>query len=757
MASAGAGPGLNPKADPLSFLSPIPGSPATTPGIQPPPYVPLTGGFCNGIPYPALQGMVVYQQASPIPKASPPGTPGWQPARPPNAAGSNPGVATALPAVTVFNNTPQSWYIRKTGSDFNGGSSPTVLASGSDGSYIPATNGAIFTSTSAGFTSALQGHWIQWVTGGIAYFAQILQVVNGTTLRIRPEVRYAFSAVPGGTAMPYVIGGAWQTLNMAFGVIYNTATASHGNRNSRAAPLAPGDTVYIGGGTYREAFLTNQNGLPGNPITIWGDIDGSHTGDIGEVIFTAWVNGDSAPPVSSASPFLQAGASGTSAGAVGIRWVNLTVLAYGTAINALAIWWSFLNCTIFSQTGAAISWAMPGSAELANDGLFLSGLGAAPLVDGCTLIAGSEVFLFSEAPGNLNFLQLPPTTKTYDVNGIIRNSILFGFGGTSLFISGANGTSLHAPAGLRIYNSVLVGVITAQGSPPAALDIPTEVHGCIVMGSISSAALGSILESYNALYSSTSGSSRSLVSIGIGSSGSQAFGFPTNAPQEYAPMLDFGREFKLSGVLRRHFFSPSVGSVLAGFGFQPAAPPGFAGLVTGYAVPAAPLQTAAYPNAATYPTLAPTSTDFMGRYRATESGLIIPGALPLTSPGAIEVHDSATENNAVFQTVPPSGQLIGAGDQEVRIPVDAVANTISLSIMYDSNYQGLPPIVQLVTANEIGVQQQTQQAPFAAPGIWNTLTFSPFTPTAPGFVLLRIISQDLSGVSNVNFDTLAVA
>lgn len=760
MASAGAGTGLIPAVDPLASISPIPGGgPAVSPGKQPPPYTPVTGGFCNGIDIGfarANPGMVVYQQASPIPKASPPGTPGWQPSRPPNAAGSWINLAAiALPAVTVFNPAGNSWYIRKSGSDFNGGSSPTVLASGSDlVTYGTAGHSGlsqnVLTSASANFTSVLQGHWLQFIrASGAATLVQILEVIDAHTLIVRPEIA-ALGAPTAATGQSYIIGGAWQNLNMAFGATYSVATLNHPNRSSIPAPLAPGDTVYIGGGTYRETFILNQNGLPGRPITMWGDTDGFFTGDVGEVIFTAWVNGDSLAPSNT-----QVMAGNQSVGFIGWRFVNLTMLSFA-AMPLSMLWLQFLNCTVIDMTGNALSWTVP-SSDRALNGLFFSSLGAGPLIDGCTIVSfGSSPLSVSQSPPAGNNISLPPTTKTYDVNAIIRNSILFcTSGNASISITGPGvlfGYSI--PAGVRLYNCLLVGSIQAASNNPVT-DLPAEVHNCIVQAGVafSGQILGSIVESYNVILAN---SLRSNVSIGVGSSGSQ-LGGTTAVPQQFAPMLDFGREFKLSGVLRRHFFSPSVGSELDGFGFQQGGPPGTVGLVTGYAVPTAPLQTAAYPNAATFPTLAPTPTDFMGRYRLTENGLIIPGALPATSPGAIEVHDSATEDSAVFQTTAPSGMLVGAGDQEVRIPVDAVANTVSVSIMYDSNYQGLPPIIQLVTANEIGVQQQTQQAPYGVPGIWSTLTLSSFTPTAPGFVLLRIISQDLSGISQVNFDTLAVA
>ncbi len=49
-------------------------------------------------------------------------------------------------------------------------------------------------------------------------------------------------------------------------------------------PVAAGDTVYVGAGTYRETLTCDVDGSSGSPITYIGDYDGSHTDGTGGVV-----------------------------------------------------------------------------------------------------------------------------------------------------------------------------------------------------------------------------------------------------------------------------------------------------------------------------------------------------------------------------------------------------------------------------------------------------------------------------------------
>ena len=49
-------------------------------------------------------------------------------------------------------------------------------------------------------------------------------------------------------------------------------------------PVAAGDTVYVGPGTYREMLTCDVSGSSGSPISYIGDYDGSHTDGVGGVV-----------------------------------------------------------------------------------------------------------------------------------------------------------------------------------------------------------------------------------------------------------------------------------------------------------------------------------------------------------------------------------------------------------------------------------------------------------------------------------------
>lgn len=49
-------------------------------------------------------------------------------------------------------------------------------------------------------------------------------------------------------------------------------------------PVAAGDTVYVGAGTYRETLTCDVSGSSGSPISYIGDYDGSHTDGVGGVV-----------------------------------------------------------------------------------------------------------------------------------------------------------------------------------------------------------------------------------------------------------------------------------------------------------------------------------------------------------------------------------------------------------------------------------------------------------------------------------------
>lgn len=57
-------------------------------------------------------------------------------------------------------------------------------------------------------------------------------------------------------------------------------------------PVAAGDTVYVGPGTYREMLIVDVSGTAGNVISYIGDYDGTHTDGVGGVVRITGSNDD---------------------------------------------------------------------------------------------------------------------------------------------------------------------------------------------------------------------------------------------------------------------------------------------------------------------------------------------------------------------------------------------------------------------------------------------------------------------------------
>lgn len=57
-------------------------------------------------------------------------------------------------------------------------------------------------------------------------------------------------------------------------------------------PVAAGDTVYVGAGTYRETLVCDVSGSSGNPITFVGDVTGKNTDGIGGEVRVTGIDSD---------------------------------------------------------------------------------------------------------------------------------------------------------------------------------------------------------------------------------------------------------------------------------------------------------------------------------------------------------------------------------------------------------------------------------------------------------------------------------
>jgi len=298
-------------------------------------------------------------------------------------------------------------------------------------------------------------------------------------------------------------------------------------------------------------------------------------------------------------------------------------------------------------------------------------------------------------------------TADYDLNIVIRNSIFHGPGYGILCLDTGSGTGF--PGGVVVYNSTLYGAgngVTFFTSANWSTTITNKIYNSYIVNAVtalSATTAGSIVEDYNVIHAN---SARTNVTAG-GNSQTTA----------RAPALDWGYSL-LHGFQPRSAYVPRDGSPLLGFG------------ATG---------------AVTSPT-----TDIVGRPRPAG------GASTSNAVGAFERHDTAIKETTTTDAGSIGLVITGPGDHDFIVPVNATSTTFTIRARYDTTHTATTKPQVILQANaEIGVSASTVTMTAAA-DTWETLTVGPFTPTAQGFVTLRLVSRPTAGAGKAFFDTAVV-
>ncbi len=303
-------------------------------------------------------------------------------------------------------------------------------------------------------------------------------------------------------------------------------------------------------------------------------------------------------------------------------------------------------------------------------------------------------------------LELPLHTADYDVGITIENCHLIG--GFRGIYGDVRGSGSGKPGGLIVKNctfdrptNVGIGLVANW-----ATSIPTRVHNCLFLGggdqALAAGTSGQITEDYNAILGAAT--ARSNVTAGSNSK-----------VDAMALLVSLGQE-AVVGARERPYLTPLAGSPLLGFG-----------------------------NDGTYTA----SDDLAGRPRPAGGGSTVKGI------GALERHDTGARETTTVDAGSTALKVAGPGDQDLHVPVDATSTTLSIRARYDSNHAATnKPQVLLLANGEIGVAAQTLTMT-AAVDTWETLTTSAFTPTAKGWVTLRLVSRSAAGNGIAFFDTVS--
>ncbi len=305
-----------------------------------------------------------------------------------------------------------------------------------------------------------------------------------------------------------------------------------------------------------------------------------------------------------------------------------------------------------------------------------------------------------------NLVTTASGSADFDANVIVRNCLILSNSNPCVEVFGV-GAAAHHGGGVRVYNCTLIGSIGLYSpNTTVSTTIPCEIHNSVVFGGaigLQANTSGQITEDHNLIFSATP---RTNVTAGTGSI----------SDGSYAPLLDIGQQYKWAGLDRRFLSPSSAVSPILGFG---------SGGVT-------------------------QTVDWQNRPRPAG------GQSGSTAAGYIEYHDSAVRDTVLFDVAPSSAKLVGPGDINLRVPVNAVKTTLSVKV-YLTAYTGTNyPQAVLLGNGEIGVTAQTVSAS-STTGSWQTLTFVAFTPTATGWVDLRLVSYTTGATDQVNFDTITVS
>lgn len=315
--------------------------------------------------------------------------------------------------------------------------------------------------------------------------------------------------------------------------------------------------------------------------------------------------------------------------------------------------------------------------------------------------------LFMATPRILDLTCVRPTGADFDVNFQIKNSFLLCHNiAINVATSGGN---TFKPGGVDVIGCTIMAATAVQAS---GANISTSIP-CTVVSSVLcafggatvliSGASGSLVENYNYFWATTL---RSNVGIGANS----------QVVPTYAPLVEIGQSW-LHGFMPRPFMMPTTGSPLLGFGDDG--------------------------------TLA--ATDALNRPRPAGGNSTSKGV------GYLERHDTAIKETTTTDAGSVAVVIVGPGDHDFKIPIDAASTTISVKARYDATHNTTNKPQAILLANDaIGVATETKTMT-AAVDTWDTLTFTPFTPSAKGVVTVRLVSRAAAANGKAFFDTFAVS
>lgn len=457
--------------------------------------------------------------------------------------------------------------------------------------------------------------------------------------------------------------------------------------------ISSGDTLYVAPGVYREVTsLTLTN--PTAETKIIGDYASAQFSDItpGPIIMTAFLTNEKTSP-----------SNATVLNINGRNFITIEGINFiGGSGNP--------NCVAANL-----------SRNLTIRRCYFCGIGFAGTRDSFAMTNAPstamnlliEECIFAFQSGAAIHLSLADASDAndYDVSVVIRNTLCWG--GIQFGTVDGGGTGSGKPGGGQVHNCTLLGggvrTVGFSGNGHSS-SIPCEVYNNVLLSigtaCVSATATGHLVEDYNILVAI---SPRSNVTGGANSQGGS-----------YTPLIHFGQETFFGGqskMIGTPWAAHTVESAILGFGSH-----GDVSL----------------------------TTDIMDRQRPAG------GKSTNKSIGAFERHDTGVQETTTYDTASNSLCIVGPGDHDFLVPVEASATTFNVRARYDTDHSATnKPQMILLASPELGINAQTITMT-AAVDTWETLSTTSFTPTETGVARIRFVSRSSAGTGKAFFDTFSV-
>lgn len=325
----------------------------------------------------------------------------------------------------------------------------------------------------------------------------------------------------------------------AAGTTPATAWATIGFALGGESDFASGDTLYIGAGVYRECVTVGMES-PVAETKIIADVDGSHAGDAGEVVWTAFLDGDSSEP--SEDPTLDLN---------GCDYLTLEkiviVAGYSKAIAGVdSAYITLTDCTIIGNLY-----------EHAIYATFNESVAAHWAINRCVLVEWHYcACVYIKCYGN--------RVGDLDIDFTVQNC-LFVMGGTAygVWVNGDfSGSASCLDGGLDVFNCSFLGGAEHITIQRGSTTYPVQAYNNLFLGgaqnSINASDVNMAVADYN--YDSSDNGYNNVDQ-----------GAHDVFELAMAAMLQFGQEL-MQGKVLRPFLTPMAGSPFLGFGNQAGGP-----------------------------------------------------------------------------------------------------------------------------------------------------------------------------------------